>query len=204
MDMSPDLILTFADRIGVFVFAVSGGIAAVRKDMDLFGVITLAFLPAVGGGTLRDLILDAPVFWLEDTLSLWLAMAGGLAAFFFANVLEGFKPLRWADAVGLALFAVTGAAKAADLGHDYLIILIMGVMTASAGGLIRDVVANRDPLLLKEDIYATAALLGATVFAALIYFGVNESVAFAAGFVAAFVLRALAIIFKLSLPKARL
>ena len=80
----------------------------------------------------------------------------------------------------------------------------MGVMTASAGGLIRDVVANRDPLLLKEDIYATAALLGAIVFAALIYFGVNESIAFAAGFVAAFLLRALAIIFKLSLPKARL
>ena len=202
--MSPDLIAIFADRIGVFVFALSGGIAAVRKDMDLLGIIILAFLPAVGGGTLRDLILDAPVFWLEDTLSLWLAVLGGLAAFFFYKAIENFKPLRWADAIGLALFAVTGAAKAADLGHDFLIILIMGVMTASAGGLIRDVVANRDPLLLKEDIYATAALLGAVVFAVLLHFGVSDGLALAAGFVSAFVLRALAILFKLSLPKPRL
>jgi uncharacterized membrane protein YeiH len=202
--MSPELLLPVADRIGVFVFALSGGIAAVRKDMDLFGVITLAFLPAVGGGTLRDLILDTPVFWLKDTLSLWLAGAGGLVAFFFCKVIEDFKPLRWADAIGLALFAVTGAAKAAELGHGYVIILIMGVMTASAGGLIRDVVANRDPLLLKEDIYATAALLGSGVYAALIFLGAGDGIAFAGGFLAAFVLRALAIVFRLSLPKARL
>ncbi len=201
--MNPDLLLLLADRIGVFVFALSGGIAAVRKDMDLFGVITLAFLPAVGGGTLRDVILDAPVFWLEDTLSLWLAMAGGLTAFFFYKVIETFKPLRWADAIGLALFAVTGAAKATELGHDFIIIILMGVMTASAGGLIRDVVANRDPLLLKEDIYATAALLGAGVYTAMIALGLGSGLAFAGGFIAAFVLRALAIIFNLSLPKAR-
>ena len=75
-------ILVLADRIGVFVFALSGGIAAVRKEMDIFGVIVLAFLPAVGGGTLRDILLDVPVFWLEDNISLMLAAAGGLAAFF--------------------------------------------------------------------------------------------------------------------------
>ena len=202
--MNPELVLLFADRIGVFVFALSGGIAAVRKDMDLFGVIVLAFLPAVGGGTLRDLILDAPVFWLADTISIWLAAAGGLAAFFFTKFIEDFRPLRWADAVGLALFAVTGAAKAAELGHGFIIILIMGVMTASAGGLIRDVVANRDPLLLKEDIYATAALLGALVYAALFFLGVDPRIAFFAGMAAAFILRALALIFNLSLPKAKL
>ncbi len=202
--MTPDLILLLGDRIGVFVFALSGGIAAVRKEMDLFGVVTLAFLPAVGGGTLRDVILDVPVFWLEDTISLWLALAGGLAAFLFYKVIENFRPLRCADAVGLALFAVTGAAKAAELDHGFIIILIMGVMTASAGGLIRDVVANRDPLLLKEDIYATAALLGALVFAALTYVGLAETMSFAGGFIAAFVLRALAIVFNLSLPKPRL
>lgn len=202
--MSSDLILLLADRIGVFVFALSGGIAAVRKEMDFFGVIVLAFLPAVGGGTLRDIILDAPVFWLEDTISLWLAAAGGVFAFFFHKFVEDFKPLRWADAVGLALFAMTGAAKTAGLGYGFIIILIMSVMTASAGGLIRDVVANRDPLLLKEDIYATAALLGGIVFAGLLALGVSEQIAFAAGFAASFILRALAIVFKLSMPKARL
>ncbi len=202
--MNIDVALIFADRIGVFVFALSGGIAAVRKEMDLFGVVVLAFLPAVGGGTLRDIILDQPVFWLDDTISLWLAAAGGLAAFFLHKAIEAFRPLRWADAVGLALFAVSGAAKAAELGHGFLIILIMGVMTATAGGLIRDVVANRDPLLLKEDIYATAALLGAAVYAGLTALGIASGYAFAAGFAAALILRGLAIIFHLSLPKPRL
>lgn len=202
--MSSDLILLLADRIGVFVFALSGGIVAVRKDMDLFGVIVLAFLPAIGGGTLRDIILDQPVFWLEDTIYLGLAAIGGLVAFFFTQFVEDFKPLRWADAVGMALFAIVGAQKAAMLDHNFIVVVLMGVMTASAGGLIRDVVANQDPLLLKEDIYATAALLGAMVYAALWFWGVDPRIAFAAGFVAAFVLRGLAIIFGLKAPKAKL
>mgnify|MGYP003643026186 FL=1 len=200
--MSPDLILTLFDRIGVFVFAISGGIVAVRKDMDLFGVIVLAFLPAIGGGTLRDLILDQPVFWLSDTPTLLLALAGGLTAYVFHRFLENFRPLRWADAFGMSLFAVTGAAKAMNLDHGLAVVLIMGTLTASAGGLMRDVVANEEPLLLKKDIYATAALLGAGVYFALAAWGLPESSAFIGGLAAAFTLRALAIIFQLSLPKS--
>jgi uncharacterized membrane protein YeiH len=172
--------------------------------MDLFGVVALAFLPAVGGGTLRDLILDAPVFWLSDTLSLWLAGLGGLVAFFLHRRIAAWRPLRWADAAGMALFAVAGAAKAADLDQSFIVVLIMGVMTATAGGLVRDVVANLDPLLLKEDIYATAALLGAGTYAALHFAGVDEPISFAAGLAAGFGLRALAIVFGLSLPKPKL
>ena len=175
-----------------------------RKDMDLFGVIVLAFLPAVGGGTLRDLILDIPVFWLTDTLSLWLAALGGIVAFVAHRAIETFRPLRWADAAGLSLFAVAGGAKAAALDHALVIILIMGVMTATAGGLIRDVVANNDPLLLREDIYATAALLGVLVYALMHAAGIDDRVAFVAGMLAAFALRGLAIQFRLSLPKPRL
>ena len=200
--MSPDLILTLFDRIGVFVFAISGGIVAVRKDMDLFGVIVLAFLPAIGGGTLRDLILGQPVFWLSDTPTLLLALAGGLTAYVFHRFLENFRPLRWADAFGMSLFAVTGAAKAMTLDHGLAVVLIMGTLTASAGGLMRDVVANEEPLLLKKDIYATAALLGAGVYFALAAWGLPESSAFIGGLAAAFTLRALAIIFQLSLPKS--
>ena len=200
--MSPDLILTLFDRIGVFVFAISGGIVAVRKDMDLFGVIVLAFLPAIGGGTLRDLILGQPVFWLSDTPTLLLALAGGLTAYVFHRFLENFRPLRWADAFGMSLFAVTGAAKAMGLDHGLAVVLIMGALTASAGGLMRDVVANEEPLLLKKDIYATAALLGAGVYFALAAWGLPESSAFIGGLAAAFTLRALAIIFQLSLPKS--
>ena len=202
--MSIDLYLILADRMGVFVFALSGGIAAVRRDMDLFGIIVLAFLPAVGGGTLRDLILDTPVFWLSDTLSLWLAAAGGLIAFFLHRAIEAFRPLRWADAIGLSLFAVTGAAKAAELGHSIVIMTIMGVMTASFGGLIRDVVSDREPLLLKEDIYATAALLGALVYGVADAAGLNGHIAIALGMGSAFLLRALSIVYRLSLPKAKL
>jgi len=110
MDLSLPLLL--ADRVGVFVFALSGGIAAARKEMDLFGVLVLAFLTAVGGGTLRDLILDVPVFWLDDTVSVGLCAAGGFVAFFLSKPLDAFRPLRWADAAGLALFSVAGAAKA--------------------------------------------------------------------------------------------
>ena len=200
--MSPELLLTIADRAGVFVFALSGGIVAVRRNMDLFGVIVLAFLPAIGGGTLRDLILDAPVFWLNDASTILLALAGGLFAFLAHRILEGFRPLRWADAFGMALFAVTGAAKAMALDYASFVVLIMGVITASAGGLLRDVVANQEPLLLKEDIYATAALLGSAVFLALIHAGASEQVAFFSGLVAAFALRAAAIVFRLSLPKS--
>ena len=199
--MAPELILAFADRIGVFVFAISGGIVAVRKDMDLLGVITLAFLPAIGGGTLRDLILGVDVFWLPDASVILLAVAGGLTAFFFHQYVENFRPLRWADAFGMALFAVTGAAKTMALGHGFFVVLMMGAMTATAGGLMRDVVANVDPLMLKTDIYATAALLAALTYFCLIMLGLPDLAAFGGGIFAGFSLRGAAIIYKLSLPK---
>jgi uncharacterized membrane protein YeiH len=201
--VSFDLLLVVADCLGVFVFAVSGGIVAVRKDMDLLGAIVLGLVTAVGGGTLRDLVLGVPVFWLADQLALALGVAGALAAFLLYRRLEGLKPLRWADAIGLSVFAVAGAAKAAGLGHGVVISLIMGVMTASAGGLLRDVIANHDPLLLQEDVYATAALAGASAYAAMHFTGAPETAAFAVGLAAAFLIRAAAIRFGLHLPKAR-
>ncbi|MGB6230495.1 MAG: TRIC cation channel family protein, partial [Litorimonas sp.] len=146
--LSLDFALGLLDRIGVLVFAISGGIVAVRARMDLLGVLVLSFLPALGGGTLRDLILDAPVFWLTDPWSLFMVLLGATLSFLFASSVESFKPLRWADALGLSLFAVAGAAKTLDLGHSLTIAVIMGGVTASAGGLLRDVVADREPLLL--------------------------------------------------------
>ncbi|MEO0322787.1 MAG: trimeric intracellular cation channel family protein [Myxococcota bacterium] len=159
--MEPELVLTSLDRAGVLVFALSGGVAAVRQRMDAFGVVALGFLPAVGGGTLRDVLLGAPVFWLSDTVSLWLALAGGLLAWFLHPLWERFRAKAWADALGLSVFAALGADKALTLGHDGLVVVIMGTLTATAGGLLRDVVANVTPLLLRQDVYATAALAGA-------------------------------------------
>lgn len=201
--MTLDLLLVFVDRFGVFVFALSGGIVAVRKEMDVFGAVVLAVITAVGGGTFRDMILNEPVFWLQDTLTLWLAIVGGVMAFYLHSIVDAMKPIRWADAIGLAVFAIAGAAKTASLGHGPLIVVIMGVMTGTGGGVLRDVVANRDPLLLKEDIYATAALVGAGLYAGMHFGGFAEEWAFACGVLAAFALRGAALIFGWQLPKGR-
>lgn len=197
-----DVAMTLLDRVGVLVFAISGGIVAVRAKMDLLGILVLSFLPALGGGTLRDLILDAPVFWLDDGWALMMVLFGASLSYLFANKVEDFKPLRWADAVGLALFAVAGAAKAIELDHGLTIAVIMGGVTASAGGLLRDVVADREPLLLKQDIYATAALLGGLGYALSWKVGLSFELSTLIGFSLAFALRACAIRWGWSLPRA--
>ncbi|WP_273183803.1 trimeric intracellular cation channel family protein [Hyphomonas adhaerens] len=199
-----DLILSWANPVGAFVFALSGGIVAVRNKMDIFGAVVLAIITAVGGGTIRDIILNQPVFWLYDAVIIWCAIAGGLMAFFLHSFVDAFKPIRWADALGLAIFAIAGAAKTASLGHDPLFVVIMGILTGTGGGVLRDVVANRDPLLLKEEIYATAAMVGAGLYAALHFSGVPEGWAFAAGGLVAFVLRGAALVFGWHLPKSQL
>lgn len=202
--MGPDLLLFFGDRAGVFVFAISGGVLGVRKDMDILGVIVLSFLPAMGGGTLRDLLLGVPVFWLDDPLTLVLAVAGGLTAFFFYQFVENFRALRWPDAAGMALFAISGAAKTMALGHGFLVVLIMGALTACGGGLIRDVVANEEPLILKvRELYATCALAGSFVYWLVVVTTGAESIAFGLGVATAFLLRTLGILFSLSLPVAK-
>lgn len=201
--MSPELLLEYADRLGVFVFAISGGVVAVRKEMDLFGVIVLAFLPAIGGGTLRDVLMDQPVFWLHDPLTLVISVLGGLSVFLFYRPLSAFRPLRWADAFGMALFAATGAAKASSLGFGVAVILIMGTITATAGGLLRDVVANEEPLLLKSDIYATAALSGSLAYFVANTSNIDDTMAIGASICIAFAVRAAALIWGWSLPKPR-
>lgn len=194
--------LSMFEYAGVFVFAISGGIVAVRKDMDIFGVIVLGFLPAVGGGTIRDLVLGVPVFWIEDPHGLLYALLGALTAFFFCSFLEEFRPLRWADAFGLSLFAATGAEKTLDLGHGFVIVAIMAALTASAGGLLRDIVANREPLLLKEDIYATAAICGGLTLYLGHLLAWPGPVSFIAAMLVTFMIRAAAIVWGLSLPKS--
>ena len=162
--MNADLIIRILDVSGVFVFALSGGLVAIRQDMDLFGIIVVAFLPAVGGGTLRDLLLDVPVFWLTDPISLFAATLGGLAAFLSPGFWARLRVLVWIDAIGLSLFAMVGASKALELELSIFIVMIMGTITATAGGLIRDIVCGERAMLLREDIYASAALAGCLVF----------------------------------------
>ena len=201
--MDAETFVRAIDIAGVFVFALSGGLVAIRQDMDLFGIIVVSFLPAVGGGTLRDLLLDQPVFWLNDPISLLAAMAGGVAAFLSPGFWARLRVLVWIDAIGLSLFAMTGASKAMGLGHEVFVVIIMGTITATAGGLIRDIVCGEKAMLLREEIYATAALIGCLIFWALNNANIDASLSLILGATSVFLIRSIAIRFDLNLPKPR-
>lgn len=190
------------DLFGVFVFALSGALAADRRGMDLFGFIVIALLPALGGGTLRDMIIDAPVFWLDDRSYLLVATAAAVLTFVAANVIQRVGQwLVWADALGLSLFCVLGAAKTLALGHGIGIAVCMGVISAVVGGIVRDVVCNEVPLVLQQDVYATAAFAGAAGYVGLAQAGVPVQIALWAGAGTCFAVRAAALIWNLSLPR---
>lgn len=198
-------LLIYFDLVGVFVFAVSGALAAVRKDMDIFGIMVVALMPAVGGGTIRDLVIGEPVFWVQNTASIWAALAASILTFFVANKLESRMTwLIWADAAGLALFCVVGAEKALMVSGSPMIAIMLGVATGVAGGIIRDIICNEIPLVLRDDqeIYATAAFVGAGLYCLLIYINVDPVYALWSGMAAAFITRAAAIKLGWRLPKA--
>ena len=189
------------DYLGVFVFALSGALLASRKGMDLFGFIVLALMPAIGGGTIRDIVLDVPVFWTLDKNYLLLTLIAAVLTFAGYRLIERVKrPLVWFDAVGLSVFCVLGAAKTLQITNDAVVAVVMGVVSAVAGGIIRDVIANDPPMVLRSEIYATAAFLGALVYVGFVSFGLPW--AEWAGVIAALAARGSGIVFGWSLPRA--
>ena len=183
-----------ADAIGVFVFALSGGLAASRQKMDLFGMGVVALLPAIGGGTLRDLLLNRQVFWLEEPHLVLIALVAGGISYLVGERIARFKTLLWFDAAGMAMFAATGAAISYQAGYGPVIVVMMGTMTASFGGLLRDIVCNEIPLILREDIYATAALIGAAASWGAARLGLAAPLPFLVCAATAFVIRAVVLI----------
>ena len=191
------------DYLGVFLFAASGALAAADRKHD---IITFAFFAAVtgiGGGTLRDLLIGAPVFWVKDAGYVMACAAATLAVWFFGGRLARLHALLWLDAAGLAAYCVIGAAKALAFGVTPLVAIVMGVLTACFGGVIRDVLAGEPSILLRREIYATAALGGATVFAAAHAIALAEPVALGLGMTTAFLIRAGALVFGWTLPGFR-
>src|SRR5688572_6895929 len=188
------------DYTGVAVFALTGALAAARDRHDIITFWFFAVVTGVGGGTLRDLLIGAPVFWVNDATYLGIGLAAALAVWFLARYLERAKTLMWLDAVGLAAYAVIGAAKALSFGVGPLVSVAMGVLTACFGGVIRDVLAEQPSALLKREITISAALLAAGGFVALEAGGVPPLWAAAAGGVAGFGLRAGAIHYGWALP----
>lgn len=202
------MLLPVLDFIGVAVFAVSGALAAGRKRMDLLGVLVLAMATAVGGGTLRDLLLDRqPIFWLQDATYVWVIAGAALATVLFARVahpsmrvVQG--ALLVADALGLALFAISGARIAERAGMPAVAIVILGTMTGSAGGAVRDVLANEVPLVLRRgELYASAAIAGIVVYLALARLGAPPPAGTLCGMAVVAAVRLSAIWWRLSLPE---
>ncbi len=191
------------DYIGTAVFAISGALAAGRKQMDVFGVVVLAMVTAVGGGTIRDMMLDnGAVFWLQATEYIWI-VSGAAAVTMLVEKTTRVSSYRWLeffDAAGLAVFTIIGVAKAQANGLSVEISLVFGVMTGTFGGLIRDVLANDVPHLLRREIYATASLSGGLCLVTLDYFGVTPLTAILTAMAVVFGVRMAALFFKLSLP----
>lgn len=194
------------DIMGVAVFATSGALVASRKEMDLIGFGLMASLTGVGGGTLRDLLLDRPVFWIAEPVAIWVCLLIAFVVFFTAHMVQRrYRILLWADALGISLYGVMGAELARLSGTGPLVAIVMGMMTATFGGLLRDVICGETPLILKKEVYATCAALAATVHVVLTLAGLPFEVSACAGFVAGFTVRAFGIAKGQSLPsyKAR-
>ena len=192
----------FLDYLGLTVFAISGALAAAEKRVDILGFVLFAIITGVGGGTLRDVLLDTDIFWIADQSYIWVCIGASVATWFFARRFESLRtPLLWADALGMALFAVTGTQKALAFEMPVIVSIGMGMMTASFGSLIRDTLLQRPAVLLEPDIYVTAALLGASCYVLLDALSVAEDLALWISVLAAFGLRAAAIVFGLRLRK---
>jgi uncharacterized membrane protein YeiH len=201
-------VIYWLELTGVAVFAVTGALEASRRQMDIVGFILIATFTGIGGGTVRDVITgETPVFWIRDPAWLVTCIISAVVVYFTAHLVERrYVALLWLDALGLALFGVTGAAIGLRIGVSPLVAVILGTISATFGGMVRDVVCNELPLILRPEIYISSALLGATIFTvgAAILNLPKPDVALVA-FLCAFSLRAAALKFKLRFPvyKAR-
>lgn len=199
--------LYLLDLAGVAVFAVSGALAAGHIGLDLLGVIVLAAVTAIGGGTLRDLLLNRhPIFWIRDPRYLYVIGVTAVLTV-IGTRLQPFAhadTLLVADAFGLALFALTGAELAEEAKLPAVIVVLTGTMTGVAGGVVRDMLTVQVPLILRHDIYATAAIAGIALYLLLQKLGVPRGAAFAAGLVTVAGLRLASIAWGLQLPVFRL
>jgi uncharacterized membrane protein YeiH len=193
------------DLVGTAAFAASGAWAGIRRRMDVFGVMVLGLVTAIGGGTLRDMLLgDNPPFCFKNEIYLYLALGVSLSTFVLYRHLDTMRrPLLYFDAIGLGTFVVIGTEKALHFNLGFLGAVMMGVITATAGGITRDVLANQIPLILRKEIYASACLAGGALLVALIQMGITRSLALLIAATTVITVRLLAIHFNWALPRAR-
>jgi uncharacterized membrane protein YeiH len=188
--------LVILDWLGIVAFAITGALTASRKQMDLVGFALLATVTGIGGGTLRDLLLDVhPILWIENPEYLAMCILVSLILFLTAHLIQSrMKLILWADAIGLALFATVGAERAVVAGAPALVAVIMGIITACFGGIIRDVLGQERSIIFAYEIYITAAMAAAMAFVAFSALGFSREIAVVVSVLIGFVLRGGALI----------
>ena len=203
---SETLIIYVLDMVGVFACTVAATVLAKRLALDIFGALLVSFVGSIGGGTLRDVLLNRhPVFWLEDLNYFYLIVATSLMVQVFYYGFEKLdKVIRWFDALGLAAFTVIGIEAALSKGMQMPIVVMMGVMTAVAGGIMRDVLCRQLPLLLHKEIYITASLIGSVFYLVLLHFEVSLWLRDVATLLFIFAIRMLAVYRQWNLPNITL
>ena len=191
--------------LGVAAFAASGAIAAIRKRMDLIGIAVLATVTAVGGGTIRDLLLDRPIFWVRYPAYIGACLgAAALVVIWMRFWRPPESTLGIADALGLGLFAIGGAQAARQTDAAPIIIVVMGAITGVAGGVIRDMLSAEIPVVFKQgELYASAAIVGVTGYLGLMWMGVSEPVSALIGMVAVVTIRVVSVVWRVELPTPR-
>lgn len=196
--------LLFLDYAGVAVFAATGALAASRKQLDLIGFLFLASVTGIGGGTFRDLIIGVPVFWVENPAYILVCAAVAIVVYFTAHLVESrYKLLLWLDAVGLSAYCVMGAAKAYAATGSPTVAVVMGMLTATFGGILRDIIAGEPSVLMRPEVYVTAALAGAGTYTAATLAGLPLLAAALVAFAAALVIRGGALRYGWTFPAYR-
>lgn len=201
--MEAEQIIYALDLFGVAVFAISGSLAAGKKRMDIFGVVVLGLVTALGGGTLRDILLNSgPVFWIDNTIYLLVGtIASGLTFMLVQRLPAPKKSLLFPDALGLAVFTLIGVAKTLSVTNSGILAVVMGTMTGVAGGMIRDVLSAEVPLVLQKEVYATASLCGAGVYVLMTGMSLPGVLCLVVSVLTTLIIRLAAIYWGLSLPQ---
>lgn len=189
------------DILGTISFAISGVLTAFKKRMDPFGILIIAFVTAVGGGTLRDLLIDAPITWMHDLLYVYVIFGAAVFAVIFQKVLRHLrKSLFLFDTIGIALYTVVGVEKGLEAGYAPIICISLGTISACFGGVIRDILCNEIPVIFRKEIYATACILGGVTYFVLLKTPLPMDWVFIISGSVVISVRILAVVYKLRLP----
>lgn len=189
--------------LGTFSFAAAGAFAAMEKKLDPFGVLIISFATAIGGGTIRDVLIgELPVAWLSNSAAIWVILTAAVVTVLFGSQLKKLdKMLFLFDAMGLGLFTMIGIQKGIEHGFSPGICVTLGTITGCFGGVLRDVLLNNVPLIFQKEIYASASIVGGILFFLMLKFGLADNLAYTVSILIVFFVRLMAVRFNWSLPK---